>query len=356
MNNAMYAKLFARIAQSSLMEQDVETRYCFMMLLAIADIEGEIIGTDIAISRSINLPLESFKKSVMALMEPDPDSNSQVMEGRRICASENGRGYRVVNYKEYRSIKTAEEKRIYMREYMRERRKKEGCKTVSFCKKPLSDVTHAEAEEETEAEAEPLHSAEWSPPSKVEFIGFYVSRLPCLGKPLSLKEWLSEQFDYLSKNCWPKGQHWNTKAHEYSPRYRSRHAEIKIKSGKAEYSEDFELFWNAYPRKVGKGNAWNAWRKAGVKFADCAETLAKWADCYDWKKDAGQFVPHPATWINGRRWEDGPPPANVPQPKNGQPQRSATELRELNSIKVKAYDPCAEEEEEEELLRQQGLL
>lgn len=288
MNNAMYAKLFARIAQSSLMEQDVETRYCFMMLLAIADIEGEIIGTDIAISRSINLPLESFKKSVMALMEPDPDSNSQVMEGRRICASENGRGYRVVNYKEYRSIKTAEEKRIYMREYMRERRKKEGCKTVSFCKNPLSHVTHAEAEEETEAEEEPL---------------------------------------------------------------RSRHAEIKIKSGKAEYSEDFELFWNAYPRKVGKGNAWNSWRKAGVKFADCAGTLAKWVDCYDWKKDAGQFVPHPATWINGRRWEDGPPPANVPQPKNG-PQRSATELRELQSMKLNVYDPCAEEEE----LRQQGLL
>jgi anti-sigma factor RsiW len=24
----------------------------------------------------------------------------------------------------------------------------------------------------------------------------------------------------------------------------------------------------------------------------------------DWKKDGGQFVPNPATYINGRRWED----------------------------------------------------
>lgn len=24
----------------------------------------------------------------------------------------------------------------------------------------------------------------------------------------------------------------------------------------------------------------------------------------DWIKDSGQYIPHPATWLNGRRWED----------------------------------------------------
>ena len=23
-----------------------------------------------------------------------------------------------------------------------------------------------------------------------------------------------------------------------------------------------------------------------------------------WTKDGGQFIPHPATWLNGKRWED----------------------------------------------------
>jgi DNA replication protein DnaC len=29
----------------------------------------------------------------------------------------------------------------------------------------------------------------------------------------------------------------------------------------------------------------------------------------EWLKDGGQFIPHPATWLNGRRWEDEAPPA-----------------------------------------------
>jgi hypothetical protein len=23
-----------------------------------------------------------------------------------------------------------------------------------------------------------------------------------------------------------------------------------------------------------------------------------------WQRDDGQFIPHPSTWLNGRRWED----------------------------------------------------
>ena len=24
----------------------------------------------------------------------------------------------------------------------------------------------------------------------------------------------------------------------------------------------------------------------------------------EWKRDGGRFIPHPATWLNGKRWED----------------------------------------------------
>lgn len=151
---SMYAKLFSRIAQSSLMEEDVEVRYCFMMLLAIADSTGDVIGTDIALARTVNLPLDTFRRCIAELMEPDPDSNSQVFEGRRIVSSENGRGYRVVNYITYRQIKTNDEKRAYMREYMQRRRKGLKANDVTPCKTLLSDVTHSESEGESEEEAD----------------------------------------------------------------------------------------------------------------------------------------------------------------------------------------------------------
>jgi uncharacterized phage protein (TIGR02220 family) len=152
---SMYAKLYSRIAQSSLMEQAVEVRYCFMMLLAIADTNGDVIGTDVAIARTLNIPLETFKACINSLMQPDPDSNSQTHEGRRVVLSDSGRGYHLVNYTTYRAIKTEEEKRAYMRDYMRERRKslKEQVVTdVNTCKGKLAKVTQLESESESESD------------------------------------------------------------------------------------------------------------------------------------------------------------------------------------------------------------
>ena len=52
-------------------------------------------------------------------------------------------------------------------------------------------------------------------------------------------------------------------------------------------------------------------RKAAAKVlaagADPAEVMAglEAARASDqWTRDGGRYVPHPATWLNGRRWED----------------------------------------------------
>tara|TARA_R110002126_G_C10418247_1_gene497160 strand:- start:395 stop:1099 length:705 start_codon:yes stop_codon:yes gene_type:complete len=151
----MYAKLFSRIAQSSLMEEKVNTRYVFMMMLALSDRHGEVIGTDVAISRMMNVPKNDFCDALKPLLEPDLDSNSPAEEGRRIILSENGRGYKIVNYLNYRDIKSDDEKREYMRQYMKRRRDKtkendENVNSVNPCKVLLNDVTHTEAEAEVD--------------------------------------------------------------------------------------------------------------------------------------------------------------------------------------------------------------
>lgn len=69
---------------------------------------------------------------------------------------------------------------------------------------------------------------------------------------------------------------------------------------------DFESFWAAYPRKVAKKAAFKAFKAAKDKpdIQTLLGAIAKQRDTDAWKKDGGQFIPHPATWINAGRWDD----------------------------------------------------
>lgn len=71
--------------------------------------------------------------------------------------------------------------------------------------------------------------------------------------------------------------------------------------------DGFESFWKEYPRKIGKGAAEKAWKKIKpsketVEAILTAVSVQKKSD--QWQKDGGQFIPHPATWLNQKRWED----------------------------------------------------
>lgn len=77
---------------------------------------------------------------------------------------------------------------------------------------------------------------------------------------------------------------------------------------------EFDRFWRLYPRKVGKAKAEKAWVKLKVDaslFARIGTALAAWCNSHDWTKDGGQFIPHAATWLNGKRWEDELPAAGA---------------------------------------------
>lgn len=86
---------------------------------------------------------------------------------------------------------------------------------------------------------------------------------------------------------------------------------------KGEVGERFMQFWSAYPRKVGKAAAEKAWPKAADSLPAILEALAWQRLSEGWTKDGGAFIPHPATYLNGRRWEDEKPapyvPAHTPQ-------------------------------------------
>ena len=72
--------------------------------------------------------------------------------------------------------------------------------------------------------------------------------------------------------------------------------------------DGFAEFWNAYPKRVGQPVAQKAWASPSNKCSeirgDIMMALAKARVSFDWTKEGGQFIPHPATWLNRHGWKD----------------------------------------------------
>lgn len=69
----------------------------------------------------------------------------------------------------------------------------------------------------------------------------------------------------------------------------------------------FAHFWQAYPRKKSKGDAMKAWDKLhpDQSLQDrIFDAIERAKISKDWRKENGQFIPYPASWLNKKRWED----------------------------------------------------
>jgi len=71
---------------------------------------------------------------------------------------------------------------------------------------------------------------------------------------------------------------------------------------------EFDIFWKAYPKKVGKALALKAFQKAlksGLPTMDIlVAKIEKLRMSGQWKRENGQYIPNPATWLNRGGWDD----------------------------------------------------
>lgn len=75
--------------------------------------------------------------------------------------------------------------------------------------------------------------------------------------------------------------------------------------------DEFERFWEAYPRKEAKANAKKAWMRARLDgVLDLSEIDAiiaavdKAKASRQWQQDSGRYIPLPANYISSARWKD----------------------------------------------------
>lgn len=70
-------------------------------------------------------------------------------------------------------------------------------------------------------------------------------------------------------------------------------------------NDGFAIFWTAYPRHEGKKDAMKAWNTLTPeqKF-DASNSVALHVRYWEAAGRSRQYIPLPATWIRGERWED----------------------------------------------------
>lgn len=101
---------------------------------------------------------------------------------------------------------------------------------------------------------------------------------------------------------------------------------------------DFEVFWQAYPAKIGKKAAAAAWSKARDKppLADLLDALI----LYRQTKPPDRDWCHAVTWLNQGRWADEPPPPRMVNTND----RSSTKLEHLDGVARAMAAACEPDE------------
>ncbi len=122
---------------------------------------------------------------------------------------------------------------------------------------------------------------------------------------------------------------------EYRASESGQGGEHVIPSAKA-LAVSFESFWSAYPKKRNKGDALKAWRALKPSEELVAAILAaveRARESVQWRKDEGQFIPYPASWLRARGWEDEEHVDVVPLPQTrGEKGRIASSVAALQTL------------------------
>ena len=149
-----FTKLWAEITDSSIWNEDDKTRIVWITMLARMGPDYVVRASVGGLAHLARVSREDCEKALEKLASPDPDSRSPEEEGRRIKKVDGG--FFMINGEKFRQRRGDEEKKAYMREYMRQYRKNKSSdvkdvKNVNIGKRKL---IQEEEEEEAEEEAE----------------------------------------------------------------------------------------------------------------------------------------------------------------------------------------------------------
>jgi hypothetical protein len=115
-----YTKLFGSIIASTIWREDNETRIVWITMLAMADQRGEVSASLPGLSDFARVSIPDTERALAKLLAPDPYSRTKDHDGRRI--QEIDGGWLILNHAKYRQALSKDDRREYMKQYMRNRK------------------------------------------------------------------------------------------------------------------------------------------------------------------------------------------------------------------------------------------
>lgn len=82
---------------------------------------------------------------------------------------------------------------------------------------------------------------------------------------------------------------------------------LRLVKEELEMAGTFEDFWAIYPNKKAKKDALRAWSRINMTpelWERIEASIKAHKRSEAWTDGGGKFIPHPATWLNGERWDD----------------------------------------------------
>lgn len=283
----VYGKLFQQMYDGTLATHGPwQAMVTFQQLIILADKDGVVDMTSEAIARRTTIPHEIIKVGIVALEQRDSESRTPTEEGRRIVrlSAEREWGWRIVNHAHYRRIRSQEERREYMRLYQQRRRaanpslkKQQRAYRLVFEALNQGRLQQGKCEicgtDQTEA-----HHDDYD-------------------KPLVVR-WLCRQHH--------RDEHVNQDVNVVNEFNQVQNAgsSTSTKTLSAFADGAFQKFWKAYPRKTARAKALTAFRRLRLDAALVEAILAALEAHKGTEQWLRGVIPHAATWLNQRRWED----------------------------------------------------
>ena len=273
-----YTKLFSSIVHSTIWREPNHTRLVWITMLAIADKHGIVEASIPGLADVSRVTLPECEEALRTLLSPDPYSRDKDNKGVRI--SEVRGGWEILNHHKYRELLSDEQRRE--REAERKARYRAENKNKSQCPENVPLLSHG---------------------------------VPCLSHDVPSP---SSPPTPPSSPSSPDA----TTSPDPSP---DPEKELKPARARVVYGQEFLSFWAAYPKKIGKDAAWKGWKKTKPPIEEVLFAISAQIETPAWKKDGGQFIPNPATWLNQGRWQDEIPAEEkiTPQEANAKQLRAA---------------------------------
>lgn len=116
-----YTPVFREFTTSSMWAEPPATRCVWLYLLLHADPEGFVPGTVPGLAVAANVALDDTRAAIEKFMAPDPDSNSQTHEGRRL--EKVPHGWRILNFEYWRELARSEAEKARKRRWINAKRR-----------------------------------------------------------------------------------------------------------------------------------------------------------------------------------------------------------------------------------------